>query len=213
MYHRYRRSYLWAAYEGKSSNRHTGKILISLTLGDKGLLCAQGSQLINSPLSVPEQANQCSAATKSWMTCALCEKLLSSPTFSPPRQTGKCGQRRRRNGAVWAAEAPPCFCPRRDSLTQAAFPPQTQQHDSLEMQDQAERFAFRALISLRKQTFYSVCRSVMKLWWYSVILKLSNGTNITRTMNLSSCLQIWMDPKQQNWRRYTCYLPRLFFSR
>lgn len=35
-----------------------------------------------------------------------------------------------------------------------------------------------------------------------MILQLSNGTNITRTRNLSSRLQIWVDPKQQNWRRY-----------
>lgn len=118
MYHRYRRSFLWAAYEGKSSNRHTDMILIPLTLGEKGFLCAQGSQLINSPLSEPEQANQCSAATKLWMTCALCSsrKAPLLTYFFFPRQTGKCGQRRRRNGAAWAAEAPPCFCPRRDSL-------------------------------------------------------------------------------------------------
>lgn len=115
---RYRRSCLWAAYEGQSSNRHTDMILISLRIGDKGLLCAQGSQLINSPLSEPQKANRCSAATELWMTCALCysRKAPLLTYFFSPRQTGKCRQWRGGNGAAWATEAPPCFCPPRDFL-------------------------------------------------------------------------------------------------
>lgn len=89
IYHRLRGSYVWAAYEGKSSNLHTDTILISLTLGNKGLFCALGSQLINSPLSEPEQANWCSPATQLWMTPALCSSQPQNPK-SPPLLTYSC---------------------------------------------------------------------------------------------------------------------------
>lgn len=142
--------------EGKSSNRHTDMIPISLTLGNKGLFCAPESQLINSPLSEPEQANRCSASTELWMTCAWCSSRKGpflTYFFFFHRQTGNCGQRRSGHGAAWGMEALPCVCPWRYSFwhTVGGLWLQTRQHDSLETQDQTERFAFRVLILLRNK--------------------------------------------------------------
>lgn len=90
-----------------------------------------------------------------WLApCALLEKLLSSHIFFFfHRQTGKCGQRRSGHGAAWGMEALPCVCPWRYSFwhTVGGLRLQTRQHDSLETQDQTERFAFRVLILLRNK--------------------------------------------------------------
>lgn len=93
-------------------------IPISLTLGNKGLFCALESQLINSPLSEPEQANGCSASTELWMTRALCSSQEAPflTYFLSLKQTGKCGQKRSGNGAAWGTEAPLCVCPRTYSI-------------------------------------------------------------------------------------------------
>lgn len=85
------------------------------------------------------------------------------------------------------------------TLFDTGFGPWTRKHDSLEMQDQAERFAFRVLI-LWKQLLRCV-----GAWGNSddVSRSCSWATAvITETINLSSFLQIWTDPhlpKQHTW--------------
>lgn len=133
-----------------------------------------------------------------WLVpCAILEKLLSSPTFFPRDKLVSAD-----NGEAVMAQREPQK-PRRvfvlpGTFFDTGFGPWTQKHGSLEMQDQAERFAFRVLI-LWKQLLRCV-----GAWGNSddVSWSCSWATAvITENMNLSSFLQIWTNPhlpKQRN---------------